>query len=139
MTDEQVKAIKKYAGEKKASMKRRDDHHDYKERCIYMLTLEVEGRRPVFGRLVGDPFAKRGSHNEPRIELSELGKAVQAEWLGISRYYPQIKVLVVQMMPDHMHGILMPASPPSSLWRTASHHCPSHKENSLMLAPKADC
>lgn len=106
MTDEQVKAIKKYAGEKKASMKRRDDHHDYKERCIYMLTLEVEGRRPVFGRLVGDPFANRGSHNEPRIELSELGKAVQAEWLGISRYYPQIKVLVVQMMPDHMHSIL---------------------------------
>ncbi len=139
MTDEQVKAKRQYAGEKKASMKRRDDHHDYKERRMYMITLEVEGRHPVFGRLVGNPYAKRGSHDEPRIELSELGKAVQEEWLGISRYYPQIKVLVVQMMPDHIHGILMPASPPSSLWRTASHHCPSHKENSLMLAPKADC
>ena len=106
MTDEQVKAKKQYAGEKKASMKRRDDHHDYKERRMYMITLEVEGRHTVFGRLVGNPYAKRGSLDEPRIELSELGKAVQEEWLGISRYYPQIKVLVVQMMPDHMHGIL---------------------------------
>ena len=47
MTEEQLIAKKKYAGEKKASMKRRDDHHDYTERRMYMITLEVEGRRPV--------------------------------------------------------------------------------------------
>ena len=87
-------------------MKRRDDHHDYTERRMYMITLEVEGRRPVFGRLVGDAFAPTGSANEPRIELSELGKTVQSEWMGIHNYYPQIDVMAVQMMPDHMHGIL---------------------------------
>ena len=42
MTEEQIAAKKKYAGEKKASMKRRDDHHDYTERRMYMITLEVE-------------------------------------------------------------------------------------------------
>jgi len=87
-------------------MKRRDAHHDYTERRMYMVTLEVEGRRPVFGHLVGDAFAERGSLHEPRIELSELGKAVQSEWLGIHRHYPQIEVKAVQMMPDHLHGIL---------------------------------
>ena len=86
-------------------MKRRDAHHDYTERRMYMVTLEVEGRRPVFGHLVGDAFAERGSLHEPRIELSELGKAVQSEWLGIHRHYPQIEVKAVQMMPDHLHGI----------------------------------
>ena len=92
-------------------MKRRDDHHDYTERRMYMITLEVEGRRPLFGRLVGSPFAERGSNDEPRIELTELGKAVQSEWMGIHGYYPQIEVKAVQMMPDHMHGILFVTAP----------------------------
>ena len=106
MTDKQIAAKKEHAGEKKASMKRRDDHHDYTERRMYMITLEVEGRRPVFGRLVGNAFAPKGSKDEPRIELTALGQAVQSEWMGIHDYYPQIEVMAVQMMPDHMHGIL---------------------------------
>ena len=106
MTDEQIEAKKEHAGEKKVSMKRRDDHHDDTERRMYMITLEVEGRRPVFGRLVGDAFAPKGSKEEPRMELTALGQAVQSEWMGIHNYYPQIEVMAVQMMPDHMHGIL---------------------------------
>lgn len=111
LTDEQIAKKKKYAGEKIVSMKRRDDHHDYTERRMYMITMEVEGRRPVFGRLVGDPFAPEGSGQEARIELSELGTAVQHEWMGIHGYYPQIEVMGVQMMPDHMHGILFVKAP----------------------------
>ena len=106
MTEEQIALKKEHAGEKKASMKRRDDHHDYTERRMYMITLEVEGRRPLFGRIVGDAFAPKGSKEEPRMELTELGKAVENEWLGIHGYYPQIEVKAVQMMPDHLHGIL---------------------------------
>lgn len=106
MTEEQIASKKEHAGEKKASMKRRDDHHDYTERRMYMITLEVEGRRPLFGRIVGDAFAPKGGKDEPHIELTALGKAVQSEWLGIHSYYPQIEVMAVQMMPDHMHGIL---------------------------------
>lgn len=111
MTEEQIEAKKKYAGEKNASMKRRDDHHDYTERRMYMITLEVEGRKPLFGHLVGNPFAERGSDDEPRIELTPLGKAVQSEWMGIHGYFPQIEVKAVQMMPDHMHGILFVQAP----------------------------
>ena len=111
MNEEQIARKKQYAGEKRISMKRRDDHHDYTERRMYMITLEVEGRRPLFGRLVGSPFAERGSNDEPCIELTELGKAVQSEWMGIHGYYPQIDVKAVQMMPDHMHGILFVTAP----------------------------
>ena len=38
--------------------------------------------------------------------LSELGTRVQQEWLGIPNYYPEIKIIALQMMPDHLHGIL---------------------------------
>lgn len=111
MTDEQFIERGKYAGEKNASMKRRDIHHDYTSRRMYMVTLEVEGRRPIFGHLVGDAFAQRGSSDEPRIELSALGKAVQTEWLNIHLHYPQIEVMAIQMMPDHLHGILFVREP----------------------------
>ena len=111
LTDEIITKKKKFAGEKKTSMHRRDDHHDYTERRMYMITIEVEGRRPVFGHLTGDPFAPAGSGNEARIVLSELGEAVQHEWMAIHGYYPQIEVMGVQMMPDHMHGILFVKAP----------------------------
>lgn len=87
-------------------MKRRDDNHDYTERRMYMITIEVEGREHAFGELVGNAFATDDDDNKPRIELSPLGEAVQSEWIGIPRYYPQISVVAVQMMPDHLHGIL---------------------------------
>ena len=106
MKEEQIVWKKAHLGEKKASMKRRDDHHDYCERRMYMITLEIEGRRPLFGHLEGDPFSPIGSSDGPHIELSLLGKAVRDEWLGIPRYFPQIEVKGVQMMPDHLHGIL---------------------------------
>lgn len=111
MDEKQIAAKRKYAGERRASMKRRDDYHDYAGRRMYMITLEVEGRLPLFGRLMGDAFASVGSKNGPRIELTELGKAVQREWLGIHDYYPQIEVKAVQMMPDHLHGILFVKEP----------------------------
>ena len=96
MTDEEFAARKKFAGEKKASMKRRDLHHDYTERRMYMITLETEGRMPLFGHLEGNPFAERGTNDEPHIVLSPLGQAVENEWMGIHGYYPQIEVKAVQ-------------------------------------------
>ena len=111
MTEEQLEAKKKNAGEKVVSMKRRDDCHDYKERRMYMITLEVEGRLPAFGHLEGDAFAEKGSKDEPRIVLSELGKAVENEWLTIPRFFPQIEIRALQMMPDHLHGILFVKTP----------------------------
>ena len=111
MTEEELAEKKKYAGEKKPSMKRRASGHDYTERRFYMITLETEGRLPLFGHLAGNPFAEAGSSDAPHIILSELGKAVQDEWFSIPAFYPQIDVIALQMMPDHMHGILFVKAP----------------------------
>ena len=84
------------------SMKRRMVQHDYQGRAIYMITLCVEGRTPRLGTLCGPD----GGHPSPWVSLTALGERVKAEWLGIPHYYPQIKVLALALMPDHMHGIL---------------------------------
>lgn len=106
MDRETLEKQKDYGGEKKPSMTRRMVEHDYTDRRMYMLTMVTEGRRPLFGKVVGKSDALQDSPDAPRCELSELGKTVNNEWQGIPKYYPEIKVLALQMMPDHLHGIL---------------------------------
>jgi hypothetical protein len=97
---------KDYAGEKKPSMLRRCVGHDYTDRQIYMITIVTEGHRPLLGQVVGKSDATKGSEEEPRMILSELGQCVVDEWWATEQHHPEIKVLAIQMMPDHLHGIL---------------------------------
>ena len=106
MNKETYEAQKAFAGEKKASMLRRCVGHDYTNRQIYMITMVTEGRRPLFGKVVGRSNAESGSSDEPRVELSALGQRVADEWMGIPKYYPQVEIIALQMMPDHLHGII---------------------------------
>lgn len=106
MTEERKKDIEAFAGEKQPSMKRRSDVNDYHGRHIYLLTLAVEGRRPLLGKVVGNPMAADGSADAPRIELSALGGAVFDCWQQIPKRYPEVEILALQIMPDHLHGIL---------------------------------
>lgn len=106
MKKETYEKQKAFAGEKVQSMKRRMVGHDYQERQIYMITMVTEGRRPLFGKLIGKSDGKVGTTDEPRIELTELGRRVAQNWHEISIRYPQIDILALQMMPDHFHGIL---------------------------------
>lgn len=41
-----------------------------------------------------------------RMVLSDLGKQVSREIEGIPRFYPQVRILGKQVMPDHLHFIL---------------------------------
>ena len=106
MDKETYKAQKAFAGEKKPSMLRRCVGHDYAGRQIYMITMVTEGRRPLFGEVVGRSDAVEGSDEDPRIVLSELGQHVADEWWAASSHHPEIEVIALQMMPDHLHGIL---------------------------------
>ncbi|MBQ0074864.1 MAG: hypothetical protein KBT34_11805 [Prevotella sp.] len=84
------------------SMERRMKDHDYQSRCIYMITMNVEGRQPLLGALKWN--AADGS--DARIETTPLGAEVERCWMSISTYYPEARPLKVQIMPDHIHGIL---------------------------------
>ena len=106
MDKEAFEKHKPFAGEKKPSMLRRRVGHDYQSRRIYLITMTVEGRRPLLGTLVGDAGAPDDSPEAPRVEPSPLGLEVQRCWFSIHEYYPEVEVLSLQLMPDHLHGIL---------------------------------
>ena len=106
MTEKRKKDIEEFAGEKQPSMKRRSDINDYHGRHIYLVTLAVEGRRPLLGQVVGNPLAAEGSADAPRIELSAMGGAVFDCWQQIPKRHPEVEILALQIMPDHLHGIL---------------------------------
>lgn len=94
-----------YYNETKHSMHRRCDGWDYKGRGIYMLTLAVEGRMPLLGKLMGKEA------EAAYIEMSDLGKVIAQEVENIPSHYPQIRVLCKQVMPDHLHYVLFVQDP----------------------------
>lgn len=106
MTPEQLATKLRFAGKAVPSMTRRREGHDYLGRRMYLITMTVEGRRPLLGAVVGNPNVGHGAPEAPRMELSQLGKAVEKCWMEISEHYPQVEVLALQLMPDHLHGII---------------------------------
>jgi len=91
---------------------RRAEWQDYGGTGLYMITLCIDGRHPLFGHLEGIISAKRGQTDFPHIVLSPLGRTVlEGELPKIHRFYPQIEVWQVAMMPDHLHLLLYVAEP----------------------------
>ena len=105
MTEEEYAKHQQHAGEIRPSMNRRRVGHDYRERRLYLITMTVEGRRPLFGRLVGEA-AGAPEAAEARVELSPLGQRVQEEWFAVTAHHPEVTAVSLQLMPDHLHGIL---------------------------------
>ena len=82
-------------------MGRRCFRWDYYGKGAYMITMTLADRStPLFGRLVGD------SAETAHIELSELGRAVDAHLRRISEFTPEIELLGAQLMPEHLHAVL---------------------------------
>lgn len=73
---------------------------------MYMITMVTEGRKPLFGKVVGHSEAVEPSAEVPHIELSPLGEAVEQIWKTIGVHHPEVQVLALQMMPDHLHVVL---------------------------------
>lgn len=105
MTEEEYAKHKQYADEAKPSMNRRRLGHDYGSRRMYLITMTVEGRRPLFGRLVGSDGATPETA-EACVELSPLGQRVKDEWFAVTAHHPEVTAVSLQLMPDHLHGIL---------------------------------
>lgn len=105
MTEEEYAKHQQHAGENRPSMNRRRVGHDYRERRLYLITMTVEGRGPLFGRLVGEA-AGAPEAAEARVELTPLGQRVQEEWFAVTAHHPEVTAVSLQLMPDHLHCIL---------------------------------
>ena len=87
----------------------RSNKWDYKGQGIYHITLTVEERYPLFGELVGS------SPEEAKIVLNNFGKKVDRYARDIPKIQASkgidLKVLAIQVMPDHIHIVLQVLQP----------------------------
>lgn len=86
--------------------KQRMPRWNYCEPGYYFITLVVEGRRHVFGEVVGDSRIPRGHEGGPRMHYTLFGQKVVNElqygMLG-TQWEGKVVVKCRQVMPDHIH------------------------------------
>ena len=91
----------------KHNQHRRSFWHDYHQRGLYMITLVIGERKRLLGTLVGHANGRPGTDDAPHVMLSVLGQRVLKEEISkIHRFYPEVEVWRVAIMPDHIHLLL---------------------------------
>lgn len=74
-------------------------HYDYSQPGAYFITLCVEKRRPILGKI---DFS-------PQVVLSSIGKIVSDVWYSLPQRFPCLDAIsqsIFVVVPDHIHGIL---------------------------------
>ena len=69
--------------------------HDYTRVGFYMITILTAPRRPLFGVCRND-----------RVYLSPAGETVRRRWHEIPSHCAAIEASTLEVMPDHLHGII---------------------------------
>ena len=81
----------------------RNSGHDYHGIGTYLITLVINGREPLFGRLGDDA-------QHPEVQLSPLGEMVLQIWeqipVGQAAHRNRVVVHACICMPDHFHGVI---------------------------------
>ena len=85
-------------------------HYDYSQPGAYFITLCVEKRRPILGKI----------DSSPQVVLSSIGKIVSDVWYSLPQRFPCLDAIsqsIFVVVPDHIHGILQitAASPSPTL------------------------
>jgi putative transposase len=66
----------------------------------YFVSFSAEHRGEVFGRIVG-------TGADARMELNDAGQIVQDQFNAIPQHYPHARIPEIQVMPDHLHAIVV--------------------------------
>lgn len=82
--------------------------NDY-TRGAYFVTLCTDLRRELFGPIVGHGV-------DARIDLNDLGHIVDECWRAIPDHFPHVRLDRMQIMPDHLHAILVLNGSGSTQW-----------------------
>jgi len=70
--------------------------YDYSREGAYFVTICGQNRKCLFGEIVNG-----------KMVLNDAGRMVESVWNEIPKYYPGIDIDVCQIMPDHIHGIVV--------------------------------
>lgn len=82
---------------------RRAPWHDYRGRCIYMITLNAAAGIPPFSILKGIP----GNRDWPPVVINtQLGEIIASKISALKEEFPFIKILRRVIMPEHIHFVI---------------------------------
>jgi putative transposase len=71
-------------------------HYDYASAGMYFVTINAFEQRCIFGTIANQS-----------ITLSALGTIINSCWEEIPDHFAHVELDVFQVMPNHMHGILL--------------------------------
>lgn len=75
--------------------------YDYSTPGAYFITICVQERKCILGRIVGASVAR-----PPMVELSEYSGIVESVICEIPKHYPAVAVDHFVVMPNHIHLLL---------------------------------
>lgn len=84
----------------KHSHNRRCKGHDYRSRCIYMITILKSPQAPVFSSITQDP---RYTKVSPIVKPTSAGEVIGKCLNELCNEYPNLTLLNRVVMPDHIH------------------------------------
>ncbi|MFA6400007.1 MAG: hypothetical protein WCX31_00040 [Salinivirgaceae bacterium] len=70
--------------------------YDYSQEGAYFITICVHNRKCLFGKIV-----------DHEMILNEMGQIAHDEWLKLSDRFSHFVLDVFQIMPNHMHAIIV--------------------------------
>lgn len=73
--------------------------NDYRQGA-YFVTLCTAQRQELFGHIIGDGM-------DALMELNDAGRIVDECWRAIPDHFPHARLDQTQIMPDHLHGIIV--------------------------------
>jgi len=69
--------------------------YDYSQAGLYFVTINVQDRKHLFGKIVNGEMI-----------INDAGQMVETEWLALPERFQNIELHEFIVMPDHFHGIL---------------------------------
>jgi len=69
--------------------------YDYSQAGLYFITICVQNREHLFGKIV-----------DGEMILNDAGKMVEKEWVDLKNRFPNIELHEFIVMPNHFHGII---------------------------------
>ena len=70
--------------------------YNYSQNGAYFITMCVHNKECLFGIIA-----------DGKMQLNDAGKMVENIWYEIPKYYMGVQIDMFQIMPDHMHGIII--------------------------------
>ena len=77
-------------------------NYDYSAAGLYFITICCQNKTCRFGEIIVDE-----SRLGVRMKLNEYGTIAYNEWVKLSERFANFKLDVFQIMPNHIHGIIL--------------------------------